>query len=88
MSVRISPTRPSAQTILTGADVVGGGADEVHEAGPAVELGEEHGGVGLGVGRLDPLEAGAYVAGVAAALAEHAAAVAAHPHGGSKGRKF
>lgn len=31
----------------TRAEVVGAGIDEVHEAGAAVKLGEEDGGVGL-----------------------------------------
>ena len=58
------------------------GVDEVHEAGSAVELGEENGGIGLGLGALDPLEAGADAAVLAAALAEDSAPIAAHPHGG------
>lgn len=67
--------------IFTRAEVVGSGVDEVHEAGAAVEFGEEDGGVCLGLGGFDPLEAGPDAAVVAAALAEDAATVAAHPHG-------
>ena len=64
----------------TGSDVLGAGGDEVDEAGAAVELGEEDGGVALRVGAADPLQAWPDGAGVAAPLAQHAAAVAAHPH--------
>jgi hypothetical protein len=64
-----------------GAEVVGGRrGQQVEQPRPAVELGEEDGGVGLRLGGLDPLQAGADGAGVAAALAQDAAAVAAHPH--------
>lgn len=56
----------------------GTGGDEVEEAGAAVELGEEDGGIGLGVGAADPLQARPDGAARAAALAEDAAAVAAH----------
>jgi hypothetical protein len=48
------------------------------EAGAAEELGDEDGGVGLRLRAVDPVDAGAEHAGVAAALAQDAAAVAAH----------
>lgn len=60
--------------------MLGAGGDEVDEAGAAVELGEEDGGVGLRIGAANPLQAGADGAVVAAPLAQHAAPVAAHPH--------
>jgi hypothetical protein len=67
-----------------GAEGVGararGGGEEVEQPRTAVELGEEDGGVGLRLGGLDPLQARADGAGVAAALAQHPATVAAHPH--------
>lgn len=66
--------------IRTRAEVVGAGVDKVHEAGAAIELGEEDGGLGLCFGALDPLEAGSDGAAVAAPLPEDPAAVAAHPH--------
>nr|GMD27729.1 hypothetical protein TorRG33x02_097470 [Ipomoea batatas] len=44
--------------ILTRAKEVGALVDEVDEAGAAVELGEEDGGVGLGLGGVDPMKAG------------------------------
>lgn len=56
------------------------GVDEVHETGTAVELGKEDGGVGLGLGVLDPLKTRPDAAVLAAPLAEHPASVAAHPH--------
>lgn len=66
---------------LTRADVVGAGIDEVLEAGAAVELGEEDGGVRLGFRGFDPLEAGSDGAVVAAAFAEDSASITADPHG-------
>ena len=54
------------------------GGDEGEEARAAEELGDEDGGVALRVGGVDPLEAGAQHAGLAAALAQHPAPVAAH----------
>ena len=53
---------------------------QVEQPRAAVELGEEDGGVGLRLRGLDPLQAGPDRARVAAALAQDAAAVAAHPH--------
>jgi hypothetical protein len=55
------------------------GVDEVEQPRAAVELGQEHGGVGLRVGGLDPIEAAADGAGVGAGLAKNAATVAAKP---------
>uniref|UniRef100_A0A804Q4T7 Uncharacterized protein n=1 Tax=Zea mays TaxID=4577 RepID=A0A804Q4T7_MAIZE len=66
--------------------VVGRGGQQVEQPRAAVELGEEDGGVCLRLGAVDPLQAGADGAGVAAALAQDAAAVAAHPHLRSVGR--
>jgi len=54
------------------------GGDEGEEARAAEELGDEDGGVALRVGGVDPLQAGAQHAGLAAALAQHPAPVAAH----------
>jgi hypothetical protein len=63
------------------AEGVGRGCgQEVEQPRAAVELGEEDGGVGLRLGGLDPLQARADGAGVAAALPQHPAPVAAHPH--------
>lgn len=61
-----------------GALRIGDGGDEGHEAGAAEELGDEDGGVALGFGGFDPLEARAEHAGFAAALSENSASVAAH----------
>jgi hypothetical protein len=58
--------------------VFGDGGDEGEQAGAAEELGDEDGGVALGFGGVDPLEARAQHAGLAAALAQHPATVAAH----------
>lgn len=52
----------------TGAEMRRAGIDEVHEAGAAVELGEEDGGVGLWFGALDPLQTRPYTAILAATL--------------------
>lgn len=52
--------------------------DEGEQARAAEELGDEHGGVALRLGGVDPLEAGAQHAGLAAAFAQHPAPVAAH----------
>jgi len=54
------------------------GGEGVEEARAAEELGDEDGGVGLRLRAVDPLDAGAEHAGVAAPLAQDAAAVAAH----------
>lgn len=56
------------------------GVDEVHEAGAAVELGEENSGIGLGLGAFDPLKAWLDATAVAAAFPEDSASVATHPH--------
>ncbi len=66
--------------------MLGAGVDEVNEAGAAVELGEEEGGVGLGLGGGDPLEAGADAAVVAAAFTKDPIAFAAYSHG--ENRRF
>ena len=60
--------------------MVGAVVDEVYEASAAVELGEEDGGVGLGVRGLDPLKARPDIASFTAPLSEHPATIAAHPH--------
>lgn len=57
---------------------MGAGIDEIDEAGPAVEFGEEHGGVGLRHGGLDPLEARPDGAIFGAAFPEDSAPIAAH----------
>lgn len=56
------------------------GFDEVDEAGPTVELCQEESGVGLRLGRFDPVEARPESAVVDAAFSENSAAVAAHSH--------
>lgn len=61
--------------------MVGAGVEEVDEAGAAVELGEEDGGVSLWVGILDPLKTGPYGAVLAAPFAQHPAPITAHTHG-------
>lgn len=66
--------------ILTRTEVFGAGVDEVHEAGAAVELGEENGGVCLGLGTLNPLQARPDAAILAAAFAEYSASITTHPH--------
>lgn len=58
-----------------------GGCEEVEEAGAAVELGEEDGGVGLGVRRFDPMETGSNGAISGATFAEDTTAIAAEAHG-------
>jgi len=64
--------------LVTWAVVQRDGGEGGDEAGAAEELGDEDGGVGLRLRAVDPLDAGPEHAGVAAALAQHAAAVAAH----------
>lgn len=54
------------------------GGDEGHEAGAAEELGNEKGGVALLFGAIDPVDACSQRALLAAALAQHPAAIAAH----------
>lgn len=65
---------------ITRAEVVGAGVEEVDEAGTAVELCKEDGGVGLGLAGLDPAEAGPDGAVVAAAFPEDPAPITAQPH--------
>lgn len=60
--------------------MVGSGVDEVHKAGAAVELGEENGGIGLGLGALDPLKAWPNATVFTTPFAEYSASIAAHPH--------
>lgn len=60
--------------------MLGAGIDEVNEASATIELGEEYGGVGLGLSGFDPLKAGSDGAAVAAAFAEDSAAITTHPH--------
>lgn len=57
------------------------GIDEVDETGSAIELGEEEGGIGLGVRGFDPLKTGSDGAALVAALAEDTAPITAEPHG-------
>lgn len=64
--------------MITWAVVQRDGGEGCDEAGAAEELGDEDGGVGLRLRAVDPLDAGPENAGVAAPLAQHAAAVAAH----------
>lgn len=66
------------QRRITGSEVVGTGIDEVDESGAAIELGQEHGGIGLGIGRLDPLKARPYRAVVATPFTKNPTTVAAH----------
>lgn len=54
--------------------------DEVEEAGAAVELGKEDGGVGLGFRGLDPVKTRLDAAFFTAAFPENPASIAAHPH--------
>jgi hypothetical protein len=60
--------------------VAGARVDEIQEAGAAVELGKEDGGVSLGLRALDPLQARSDAAGLAASFPEHSASIATHPH--------
>lgn len=56
----------------------GNGRDEGHESCSTEELGDEDGGVGLGLSGVDPLEAGSENARLAASLSENSAAVTTH----------
>lgn len=56
------------------------GANEVHESGATVELGEKDGSVALGLGVFDPLQTRSDATVPAAAFSQHSAAIAAHPH--------
>ena len=58
----------------------GTGVDEVDEAGTAVELGEEDGGVCLGFGAPYPLKARADGAAIAAPFPEDPTPIATHLH--------
>ena len=61
--------------------MVRAGIDEVDEAGAAVELGKEYGGVGLRFWGFDPVQACSKDALIAAPLAEYPAGVTTRPHG-------
>lgn len=63
----------------TGAVGRGDGREKGHEAGAAEELGDEDGGVGLGLRALDPVQTRPEDARVAATFSKHTAPVAAHP---------
>jgi hypothetical protein len=65
---------------ITRSEVLGPGIDEIHEASTAVELGKEDGGVTLGLGALDPLQARSNAAALAASFPQHTASIATHPH--------
>ena len=56
------------------------GVHEVEEAGASIKLGEEERGIGLGLGALDPLQARADGASIAASLPQHPAPITAHPY--------
>lgn len=60
------------------------GLKEIKETSTAIELGEEEGGVGLGVRRFDPVKARPNDAVMSAAFAEDPAAIAAQSHGGRR----
>lgn len=60
--------------------MLGASVDKVGESCAAVELGKEDGGVGLRFGALDPLQAGADGAPIAAAFPQDSTSIAAHPH--------
>ena len=64
----------------TGAGVIRASIDEVEEAGAAVKLGKEDGGVSLGFGGLDPMKARLDAAFFTTAFPENPASIAAHPH--------
>lgn len=81
---QLDVTSRPACNISTWTEALGAGVDEVDEAGAAVELGEEDGGIGLRLGTLDPQQAWADAAALAASLSQNSATVAAHPHGGKK----
>lgn len=57
------------------------GIDEVEEAGAAIKLGKEDGGVGLGFRGFDPMKARFDAAFFITAFPENPASIAAHPHG-------
>ncbi|RRT37342.1 hypothetical protein B296_00029560 [Ensete ventricosum] len=59
----------------TGAEVLRAGVDEVEEGGAAVKHCEEESGIGLGLGVLDPLQARADGASIAASLPQHPASM-------------
>lgn len=58
--------------------MVRAGIDEVEQPSTAVELGQEHGGVGLRLGRLDPREARPYRTVIAAPFTKNSTPIAAH----------
>jgi hypothetical protein len=63
---------------LTGSLAIRHGVDEPHETRATEELGQEHSGMPLRVGVLNPLQTWPKDARLAAALAQHATSVAAH----------
>jgi hypothetical protein len=65
---------------ITRSEVLGSGIDEIHEAGTAVELGEEDSGMSLSFGALDPLQARSNAAALATSFSQHSATIATHPH--------
>lgn len=56
------------------------GIDEINEAGAAVELGEENGGVGLRIGGFDPLKAGSDATVFITALSKNPTSITTQPH--------
>lgn len=60
--------------------MIGTGVEEVHEAGTAVEFGEEDGGVGLRFGGFDPLKTRPYATVFTAAFSKNSTSVTAHTH--------
>jgi hypothetical protein len=74
------PKKKRKKRWITRTEMLGAGIDEVNEASATIELGEEDGGVGLGLGGFDPLKAGSDGTTVAAAFAEDSAAITTHPH--------
>lgn len=56
------------------------GFDEVKKTSPTIELGEEEGGIGLGVCGFDPLKAWSYGAIMVATFSQHPTPIAADSH--------
>lgn len=63
---------------------MGGGGDEVEEAGAAVEFGEKNGGVGLSIGRGNPLKTRSNYTVIAATFAKDSTTIATHSHNNIK----
>ena len=60
--------------------MLGGGGDEVEEAGAAIKFGEKNGGVGLRIGGGNPLKTRSNYTVVATSFTKNPTPIATHSH--------